>query len=62
MRMKNKVHGTALALSLLMLLGTATACSIKEDTSEKETSSATDSAADSTDTAEESSKLPVQMD
>lgn len=56
MRMKNKVHGTALALSLLMLLGTATACSIKEDTSEKETSSATDSAADSTDTAEESSE------
>lgn len=56
MRMKNKVHGTALALSLLMLLGTATACSIKEDTSEKETSSAADSAADSTDTAKENTE------
>ncbi len=54
--MKNKVHGIALTLSLLMLLGTATACSEKEDTSKKETSSASDSAVDSTDTAEESSE------
>ena len=51
MRMKNKIHVTALALSLLMLLGTATACSEKEDTSKNETSSASDSAEEKTDAA-----------
>lgn len=46
MRIKNKIHGTALALSFLMLLGTATACSEKKDNSnsKEQTSSASDSA------------------
>lgn len=47
MRIKNKIHGTALALSFLMLLGTATACSKKEDTSKDQTFSASDSAENS---------------
>ena len=47
MKLRNKLHGTALALSLFLLLGTATACGSdnNSDSSEK----------DSTTTAAESS-------
>ena len=55
MKLRNKLHGTALALSLFLLLGTATACSSDNNSDSSEKDSTTTAAESSDETTADAS-------